>query len=140
MMVKDRHYDSMHIRGEIDNLQKKWSSFYTSVGDYRDSLDTSVQFFTLMEEEENWVKEGSQLLINVGRKATECRGPNDASELIIKLESYVKDGQATSDARLTKLSEYSIQLYGKCCTLRNQQIKIVKCRVSISYIRYLLPL
>ena len=129
MMVKDRHYDSMHIRGEIDNLQKKWSSFYTSVGDYRDSLDTSVHFFTLMEEEENWVKEGSQLLINVGRKATECRGPNDASELIIKLESYVKDGQATSDARLTKLSEYSIQLYGKCIGLYLEKSANQNCQM-----------
>lgn len=50
VMVQDRHYDSVHIRREIDVLKNKWSTFHTSVRDYRRLLDTSIQYFTLIEE------------------------------------------------------------------------------------------
>ena len=49
-MVEDEHYDSMHIRREIDLLNTKWTTFHTSVRDYRDLLDTSIQYFRLVEE------------------------------------------------------------------------------------------
>ena len=50
MMVKDDHYDASLIRSEISNLQRKWSSFHTSVGEYRDLLEISINFFQLLDE------------------------------------------------------------------------------------------
>lgn len=49
-MVQDKHYDSENIHREIDVLKKKWSTFHTSVRDYRTQLNTSVLYFTLIEE------------------------------------------------------------------------------------------
>lgn len=49
-MVQDEHYDSVHIRREIDMLNTKWTTFHTSVRDYRDQLDTSIEYFKLVEE------------------------------------------------------------------------------------------
>ena len=49
-MVQDEHYDSANIRREIDVLKNKWSTFHTSVRDYRSQLDNSILYFTLIEE------------------------------------------------------------------------------------------
>lgn len=50
LMVQDEHYDSVHIKREIDLLNTKWTTFHTSVRDYRDLLDTSIEYFKLVEE------------------------------------------------------------------------------------------
>lgn len=50
MMVQDRHYDSAHIGREIDMLNTKWTTFHTSVRDYRKMLDTSIDYYQLVEE------------------------------------------------------------------------------------------
>lgn len=53
LMVQDKHYDSVHIHEEIDVLKKKWSTFHTSVTDYRTLLDISVMYFQMIEEVSN---------------------------------------------------------------------------------------
>ena len=50
LMVEDEHYDAVHIKREIDLLNNKWTTFHTSVNDYRDLLDTSMEYFKLVEE------------------------------------------------------------------------------------------
>lgn len=59
-----------------------------------------------------WMREGSQLLINIGRRAPECRKPQEAAELIKSLENFVKQGKPHQEQRLQKVSELSVQLYG----------------------------
>ena len=54
-MVQDRHYDSDNIRREADVLRNKWSSFHKDIKDYRHSLDSSLTYFTLIEEVSNSV-------------------------------------------------------------------------------------
>lgn len=49
-MISDSHYDSVHINREIDLLNNKWTTFHTSVRDYRTMLDTSVVYYELYEE------------------------------------------------------------------------------------------
>lgn len=50
LMVQDEHYDSDNIRREADVLRNKWSSFHAGVKDYRNQLDSSIRYFTLIEE------------------------------------------------------------------------------------------
>ena len=50
LMLKDKHYDSQHIREQLDQLQRKWSTLQTNVGDHRDTLEVTIVFFTLLEE------------------------------------------------------------------------------------------
>ncbi len=59
------------------------------------------------------MKEGSHLLIMIGRRSTECRNPQEANELIRKLEKYVEEGKPLQEQRLQKVSELAVQLYGK---------------------------
>uniref|UniRef100_A0A0L8G5K6 Ig-like domain-containing protein n=1 Tax=Octopus bimaculoides TaxID=37653 RepID=A0A0L8G5K6_OCTBM len=112
LMVQDKHYDSVHIHQEIDVLKKKWSTFHTSVTDYRSLLDISVMYFQMIEETEQWVREGNQMLINIGRQATECRQPSDATTLIIKLQKFVENEKPIIEQKVNKISELSHELYG----------------------------
>lgn len=72
-----------------------------------------------------WMREGSQLLINIGRRAPECRAPQDAADLIQSLERFVEQGKPLQEQRLQKISELSLQLYGQC---------LMKCLPSSSNI------
>ncbi|RUS90398.1 hypothetical protein EGW08_001893, partial [Elysia chlorotica] len=112
LMVQDKHYDSDNIRRECDVLRNKWSSFHTGVKDYRHDLDTSVLYFTLMEECEQWMRDGSQLLIDTGRQAQQCQTPAQAESLIKNLERFVEHGKTDQEARLQNIAELAAQLYG----------------------------
>lgn len=64
-MVQDKHYDSENIHREIDVLKKKWSTFHTSVRDYRTQLNTSVLYFTLIEEVKKKIKKENSLSLSL---------------------------------------------------------------------------
>jgi len=50
MMVRDRTHDSQRIRHEVDEVEKKWSRFYTSIHEYRAALDASTKFFVMTDK------------------------------------------------------------------------------------------
>ena len=50
MMVRDHTHDSQRIRQEVDEVERKWSRFYTSIHDYRAALDSSTKFFVMMDK------------------------------------------------------------------------------------------
>lgn len=49
-MVQERHEDAVHIDRELDLLKTKWTTFHTSVSNYRELLECSVEYFNLYEE------------------------------------------------------------------------------------------
>ena len=112
LMVQDKHYDSVHIRREIDMLNTKWTTFHTSVHDYREMLDVSIIYFALVEESEQWMSDANNVLMNIGMQANECRTPEDANELLEKIHRYVDEGRPVQDERMSKMSELAEQLYG----------------------------
>ncbi|XP_060064415.1 titin-like, partial [Ylistrum balloti] len=112
VMVQDQHYDAIHIGREIDLLKTKWSTFHTSVGNYRMLLDVSITYFTLIEESEQWIREGNTLLINISRRTPECRNPEDAETLARSLNSFMETGKPRQEDRLKHISELAVELYG----------------------------
>ena len=49
-MVADRHDDAVHINRELDLLNNKWTTFHTSVKNYRQLLDSSIEYYELYDE------------------------------------------------------------------------------------------
>lgn len=49
-LIREQHYDSRRIRHEVDQIQRKWSSFHTSIADYRRGLDDAAAFFKLLDQ------------------------------------------------------------------------------------------
>ncbi len=64
---------------------------------------------------EGWVNEASQFLVQIGRKATECKTSQDANELIDALNNFKNEGAANQDARLGDMEKIAVALYGKIC-------------------------
>ena len=53
------------------------------------------------------------MLINIGRQATECQQASEAVTLILKLQKFVDSEKVVMEEKINKISELSIQLYGK---------------------------
>lgn len=49
-MIRDQHYDSRRIKHEVDQIERKWAAFQTSIADYRHGLDDAMAFFQLMAQ------------------------------------------------------------------------------------------
>ncbi len=148
-MIREQHYDSRRIRHEVDQVQKKWSAFFMSIGNYRQSLDASTKFFELTESVsgccssileksfwascvicsdfsvwdlcvdkfcllqcEDWTKEASQFLLQIGRKAAECKTSQDAVKLVQQLDEFRKKGASEQNDRLTTMQQIIVELYG----------------------------
>lgn len=59
------------------------------------------------------MREGSQLLIDTGHKAPQCKTPQDAENLIKNLEKFVEQGKTNQEQRLQKVSDLANHLYGR---------------------------
>lgn len=61
---------------------------------------------------EEWLKEGSRLLISVARKSSTCTKESDAENLKKEVQDFLNKGRSEQEERLKKISSLSIQLYG----------------------------
>lgn len=62
---------------------------------------------------EDWIKEASNFLLQIGRKATECKSSGDALDLIKQLEDFRSDGAQKQDDRLNDMYRLICTLYGQ---------------------------
>lgn len=111
-LLSTEHDSSGHIESELKKTQEKWDSFYEQVKESRRLIDLSIQYFTLVEEAEEWFKEGNRLLVTIARKTTTVKTPEEATELLNEVELFLKPGEVKQDQRIRKISELALQLYG----------------------------
>ncbi|KAG1672025.1 Muscle M-line assembly protein unc-89 [Nymphon striatum] len=112
-LLTNQHYDSSHIEYEITQLQTKWSKFHQQVSQHRSSIDLSIEYLKLMDEAEEWLTEGSRILITIARKSTSVKTPEEANTLLEEIENFTKRGDVQQDERLKKLSKMAVQLFGE---------------------------
>lgn len=62
---------------------------------------------------EGWINEAGQFLLQVGRKATECKSSADANALIDELEKFRTEGANEENQRLTDMEKIAVDLYGE---------------------------
>lgn len=111
-MIKEEDGDRTFLESEMSQIDKKWSSFHTEVGETRKRIDLSIQYFALVEEVEQSFRQGSQLLVGVARKSTQVRTPVEAHQLLREVEEFIKPQEAKLDNKIRYISELAIQLYG----------------------------
>ncbi|CAH1708708.1 unnamed protein product [Aphis gossypii] len=107
------HNKSEHIREELNKLKSRWDTFQAQVLESRNHIDLCVQYFTLINEAQDWFHEGSILLMNIARKSTEVKTSEEASTLLKEIEIFLKPGDIRQDERLNQIHELSIQLFGE---------------------------
>lgn len=112
-LLSTEHDSSAHIENELKKTQEKWDSFHEQVKESRRLIDLSIQYFTLVEEAEEWFKEGNRLLVTIARKSTTVKTPEEATELLNEVELFLKPGEVKQDKRIKEICELATQLYGK---------------------------
>ena len=61
---------------------------------------------------EDWTKEASQFLLQIGRKAADCKTSQDAVKLVQELDSFRNKGATEQNDRLSTMQQIIVELYG----------------------------
>ncbi|KAF4518527.1 hypothetical protein B566_EDAN004271 [Ephemera danica] len=112
-LLADEHMNSSHVQQELERLQARWAALRSQVAESRRLIDLSVQYFTLVEEAEEWFREGSRLLVTIARKSTGVKSPEEATRLLGEVETFLRPGEARQNDRIAKISFLASQLYGE---------------------------
>ncbi|XP_037781353.1 LOW QUALITY PROTEIN: titin-like [Penaeus monodon] len=114
--------DSGEVQQELAELEKKWSTFQRQVGESEKSIELSIDFFKLVEEAEDWFKDGSKLLVTVAGESSNIQNPDQAQKLRKRIEHFLQPGEQAQAERITKISSLALQLYGPATP---RQIEVV---------------
>ncbi|XP_069984239.1 titin isoform X5 [Penaeus vannamei] len=114
--------DSGEVQQELAELEKKWSTFQRQVGESEKSIELSIDFFKLVEEAEDWFKNGSKLLVTVAGESSNIQNPDQAQKLRKRIEHFLQPGEQAQAERITKISSLALQLYGSATP---RQIEVV---------------
>ncbi len=77
------------------------------------SAINNVYFLICVYQCDEWIKEASQFLLQVGRKATEAKTSTDAMDMITSLDNFRAEGAPKQDERLAQMYKIICDLYGK---------------------------
>lgn len=112
-LLSSNHSSSPHIERELNKMKDKWKEFHEQVKESRRLIDLSIEYYTLIDEAEEWFREGSKLLVVIARKTTLVRKPEEATELLNEVATFLKPGEVRQDERIRKIGQYANELFGK---------------------------
>ena len=106
------------IQKELYSLRDKLNTLKNLTDVTRHKINSSIEYYTLLEEAKEWFKEGSKLLIVVARKATSVKTPEDANVLLRDIDTFLKPGEEKQEKRIEKIRELSTKIFGKFFTVK----------------------
>ncbi|XP_015607040.1 titin isoform X3 [Cephus cinctus] len=101
-----------YVREELSKLEEKLEELKKEAEESRRRVNLSIDYFKLLEEAEEWFREGSKLLITIARKATMVKVPEDATNLLHDVDTYLKPGEDKQEERIRKIRELSTHVFG----------------------------
>lgn len=101
------------IQNELFGLRDKLRTLKNLTEDTRQKINSSVEYYGLLDEAKEWFKEGSKLLIVVARKATSVKIPEDARNLLQDIDTFLKPGEDKQEQRIERIRELSTKIFGK---------------------------
>ncbi|GFT67998.1 hypothetical protein NPIL_385641 [Nephila pilipes] len=111
-LMRDQRVDSKQIPLEIETMQRKWSTFRTEVTNNRRLIDVAIEYYRTIEEAEEWLSEGSRMLISIARKSSSCTKESDAEDLKKEMRDFLNRGKNQQEERLRKITTLSYELHG----------------------------
>ncbi|XP_046754019.1 uncharacterized protein LOC124416756 isoform X6 [Diprion similis] len=100
------------LRRELSDLEEKWSNLKEKVTETKQNADLSVEYFKLLDEAEEWFRDGSKLLVTIARRATSVKEPEDAVALLNDVDTYLKPGEEKQEKRIEKIRKLSTEVFG----------------------------
>ncbi|KRT85768.1 Immunoglobulin, partial [Oryctes borbonicus] len=111
-MLEEQHVHSPHINHHVRDLQDRWNKFKQQVRETRRLIDLSIKYFQLVEEADQWFREGSRLLMTITKKATTVKKPEEAQALLNEIATFLKPGECKQDERIRQICQLSAELFG----------------------------
>ncbi|CAB3388930.1 Hypothetical predicted protein, partial [Cloeon dipterum] len=111
-LTSAEHMSANHVQQELERLHTRWAGLRSQVAEVKRLIDLSVQYFILLEQAEEWFKEGSRLLVTIARRSTSVKTPEEASILLDEVDRFLKSGEAKQDERIEQIKFIASQLYG----------------------------
>ncbi|CAG9864548.1 unnamed protein product [Phyllotreta striolata] len=111
-LIAENHQDATHVQSEISALQDRWNNLKNQMKTTRSLIDTSVHYFQLVEEADEWFREGSKLLVTIARKSTSVKQPEEAEQLLEEVSDFLTPGEEKQNEKIEKITELAAQLYG----------------------------
>lgn len=105
------------LRQRTDELKERWSDFRRELDDLNQKLSAATTYWHLVEETEEWIRETTEYIVDVGKKVTETKTSDDANRLMGQLEQYMKPKQAEQEIRLREMEKQAKVLYGMVLAL-----------------------
>ncbi|XP_059475060.1 titin-like isoform X2 [Neocloeon triangulifer] len=102
-----------HVQQELERLQTRWAGLRSQVTEVKRLIDLSVQYFILLEQAEEWFKEGSRLLVLIARRSTSVKTPEEATILLNEVDKFLKTGETKQGERIEQIKFIASQLYGE---------------------------
>ncbi|KYM98945.1 Titin [Cyphomyrmex costatus] len=100
------------VTDEILSLHNRWDHLKKHVRDTKKRMHLSTDYFVLLEEAKQWIREGNKLLVITARKATTVRVPEEAIDLLREIDVYIKPGEDQQEKRIEKLRQLSTIIFG----------------------------
>ncbi|XP_043207626.1 muscle M-line assembly protein unc-89-like isoform X2 [Amphibalanus amphitrite] len=97
---------------QLEALQDRWTAFQRQVAENKHLTDLAIQYFTLLEEAEDWYKSGGRLLVDVARQVSCVRRPEEAHQLRTDIGQFLTPGAQQQAERLETAGGLAHQLYG----------------------------
>ncbi|XP_033210464.1 titin isoform X2 [Belonocnema kinseyi] len=104
--------ESSLIQHEIESLREKLKKLKMQADDTRKRINSSIEYFELLDETKDWFKEGSKLLIIIARKTSTVKEPQEAIDLLADIEKFLKPGEDKQEKRIERIRELSTQVFG----------------------------
>lgn len=100
------------VQNDVGLLRQKLQNFKSHAQETRNRIDSSLNYYQLLEEAKEWFKEGSKLLIVAARKATQVKSSEDAETILFEIERFLKPGEDLQEQRIKNVRNLSTQIFG----------------------------
>uniref|UniRef100_A0A0K8S6A5 Ig-like domain-containing protein n=2 Tax=Lygus hesperus TaxID=30085 RepID=A0A0K8S6A5_LYGHE len=115
--------DENTFEREIQSLRNKWNALREQVVEARRLIDMAEVFFTLVDEAEDWFREGNRVLVSIAQRSTKVSSPEEAQVLLEEINLFLKPGEERQNRRIDEISQIALELWGDDVT---SHLKLVK--------------
>ncbi|XP_044767054.1 muscle M-line assembly protein unc-89 isoform X5 [Coccinella septempunctata] len=112
-LMTENYSHSPTIQKHITELQDRWSNFKVQIQQTRHLIDLSIQYFQLIQEADQWFKEGNTLLVSIARRSTLVKRPEEAEELLREISTFLRPGEEKQNERIRRITELAEEIYGR---------------------------
>ncbi|XP_044588390.1 uncharacterized protein LOC123267682 isoform X4 [Cotesia glomerata] len=100
------------INRELLKLQERWDELKRLSESTRERINSSIEYFRLLEEAKNWYRDGNKLMIVIARKSSSAKTPEEVQECLTGIDGYLKPGEELQEQRVEKIRDLSTRIFG----------------------------